>query len=197
MLITDDGELWAKVFVIGDEAVANLVAVTWPAEAGAVLDGVEGQAPGWTSTMISLVMPFGLVGRTFGLHLVAYELGLFGARTEEIRKAATGYDAIVLTYRPNARDDTERIGQLAQQIVDVPSPVQALEQQPSRVVWLDGVAGAAPPGFELMVELGPPVVAITSPADWWLIIQGLGREIALDQEDALVEQGHAVGEPGN
>jgi hypothetical protein len=182
MIESENGEqVWAKVFVIGDRALDSLVQVGWPPEADRhPLGDVEGQEPGWRSFAFTVAVPCEVAGKPLILYFIVYQLGLFGARTDEIRQAAHGLDALLVTHRDNkATGHTERATMLIEQITQVPSPVQGLQLQPSRLVWLGADPQlAAPPGFELMVETGLPVAHICDDTDWWSLAVQLGHELA-------------------
>jgi hypothetical protein len=180
LIENDSGECWAKVFVIGDRALDALVDVAWPPHADLHQAGdIEGQAPGWRSTMFNVAVPCELAGKPLILWFAVYQLGLLGARTDEIRHAAAGFDALLVTHVDDGSRDTERATTLIQQITQVPSPVQGLQHQPSRLVWIGADPDvAAPPGFELMVEMGLPVAHICDDSDWWSLAVQLGHEIA-------------------
>jgi hypothetical protein len=179
MIESETGERWAKVFVIGDRAVDRLLNVEWPPEADLHQAGdVEGQEPGWRSITFSVAVPVVLAGKPLILWFVAYQLGLFGATTEEIRQAAHGFDALLITHADDGTSSTDRATTLIRQITQAPSPVQGLQQQPSHLVWLDADASCAgPPGFELIVETGLPVAHICDDHDWWSLAIQLGHEL--------------------
>lgn len=177
---SETGELWAKVFVIGDSAVDHVLGIEWPPEADLHQAGpVEGQEPGWRSVAFSVSVPVVLEGKPLIMWFVTYQLGLFGARTEEIRQAAHGFDALLITHKDDESGRIDRATTLIEQITQFPSPVQGLQQVPSRLVWLDAEPNhAGPPGFELLVETGLPVAHICDDSDWWSLANQLGHELA-------------------
>jgi hypothetical protein len=176
----ETGKLSAKVFVIGDGALDHLLGVEWPPEADLHQAGnVEGQEPGWRSVVFSVSVPVVIEGKPLTIWFVVYQLGLFGARTEEIRRAAHGFDALLITHRDDGSGEIDRATGLIRQITQVPSPMQGFQQVPSRLVWLDADPNqAGPPGFELMVEMGLPVAHICDDTDWWSLANQLGHELA-------------------
>lgn len=180
MIESETGELWAKVFVIGDSAVDHFLGIEWPPEADLHQAGtVEGQAPGWRSVVFSVAVPVVVEGKPLIIWFVAYQPGLSGARTEEIRQAAHGFDALLITHKDDGSGSIDRATTLIRQITQVPSSVQGLQQATSRLVWLDAdPTHAGPPGFELLVETGLPVAHICDDSDWWSLAIQLGHELA-------------------
>jgi hypothetical protein len=177
---SETGEYWGKVFVIGDEAVDRLLGVEWPLEADLHQQGtVEGNEPGWRSVVFSVAVPVTIEDRPLIVWFVAYQVGLFGATTDEIRQAARGFDALLITHKEDGSRSAGRATTLIRQITQTPSPVQGLEQVPSRLVWLDADPdAAAPPGFEMLVAAGLPVAHICDANDWWSLAIELGNELA-------------------
>lgn len=123
MIESETGECWGKVFVIGDEAVDRFSSVEWPPEADLRPQGtVEGNEPGWRSVIFSVAVPVVIEDRPLIVWFVAYQLGSFGATTDEIRRAVQGFDALLITHKDDGSRSTERATTLIRQITQAHHP---------------------------------------------------------------------------